>query len=402
MVASLRADPGPMSIWFTIPAAPGSDADWQRWALPVGNGKLAAMVYGGVGYEQIQFNEDTIWGGEPHGYGNPSASAAHLAALQTECFAYTGDSTMLANETSYLLGSPIQQAAYQNPGGLVLTFPHSGTLNYLRSLDLNSATVNVHYDYNSVTYNRDIFASAPSNRVIAVHFTASQPGSITFSCSYTNMGQTAAYSTSGNDLVMHASVTAFSKSTYGLANAVKYDARVRLIATGGTVSATSSSISVTNADDVVLLLSVASNVKNYNDLTADYVTICSNNVAAAAALGFTALRQAQTNDYENLFNRVVLDLGGNSRTNRGIGARKNQIALDGNDPQLVALDFQLGRYLMISGSRPGSQALNLQGKWNDNNAPSWDSKMTLNINEEMNYWGAEECNLSECTGRCST
>jgi len=394
---SLYADPGPMTIWFTAPATPGDDVQWQHWALPVGNGKLGAMVCGGVGSDQIQFNEDTIWGGQPHGYGNPSASAAQMAALQTACFSYTINATMLASEKSYLLGSPIQQAAYQNPGALVLTFPHSGTLNYLRSLDLKSATVNVHYDYNGVTYNRDIFASAPSNRVIAVHFTASQPGSITFSCSFNNEGQTAAYSTSGNDLVMHANVSAFSKSTYGLGNSVLYDARVRFIATGGTVSTSGSSISVTNANDVVLLLGVASNVKSYNDLTADYVTICSNNVAAAAALGFTALRQAQTNDYQNLFNRVVLDLGGNSRTNSDIGYRKNQIALDGNDPQLVALDFQLGRYLMISGSRPGSQALNLQGKWNDNNLPSWDSKMTLNINEEMNYWGAEVCNLSECT-----
>src|SRR6185503_979069 len=120
-------------------------------------------------------------------------------------------------------------------------------------------------------------------------------------------------------------------SSPALTNAVEYDARVRLIATGGAVSTDGSSISVTNADDVVLLLGVASNVKSYDDLTADYVTICSNNVAAAAALGFPALRQAQTNDYQNLFNRVVLDLGGNSRTNWDIGARKKQIALDGND-----------------------------------------------------------------------
>src|SRR5208283_4239524 len=178
------------------------------------------------------------------------------------------------------------------------------------------------------------------------------------------------------------SVTGFSKSTYGLPNSVNYDARVRLIATGGTVSTTSSSISVTNADDVVLLLGVASNVTNYNKLddnTNDYVTTCSNNVAAAAALGFTSLRQAQTNDYQNLFNRVVLDLGGNSRTNLDIGSRKQQMSADGNDPQLVALDFQLGRYLMISGSRPGSQPLNLQGKWNDLTSPSWRCEMTLNI-----------------------
>jgi alpha-L-fucosidase 2 len=391
LASSLLADPGPMSIRFTTPATPGDDTSWQRLALPVGNGKLGAMIYGGVGSEQIQFNEDTIWGGQPHDYSNPSASAAHLAALQTECFNFTANATMSADEKSYLIGSPIQQAAYQNPGALVFAFPHNSPTGYQRTLNLNTATVNVQYTNNGVGYNRDIFASAPSNRVIVLHFTASQPGSITFSCSFAT-AQTATYSTSGNDLVMHASVTAFSKSTYGLANLVKYDARVRLIATGGTVSTSGSSISVTNANDVVVLLGVASNVKSYNDLTADYVTICSNNVAAAAALGFTALRQAQTNDYQSL-----LDLGGNSRTNLDIGARKNQIAVDGNDPQLVALDFQLGRYLMISGSRPGSQALNLQGKWNDSNAPSWDSKMTLNINEEMNYWGAEVCNLSECT-----
>ncbi len=398
LASSLLADPGPMTIWFTTPATPGDDTSWQRLALPVGNGKLGAMIYGGVSSEQIQFNEDTIWGGQPHDYSNPSASAAHLAALQTECFNFTANATMSADEKSYLIGSPIQQAAYQNPGALVFAFPHTSWTGYQRTLNLNTATVNVRYTNNGVGYNRDIFASAPSNKVIAIHLTASQPGSITFSCSFVT-DQTATYSTISNDLVMHASITAFSKATYGLANSNKYDARVRIIATGGTVSKTSSSISVTNADDVVLLLGVASNATNYNnlDLNTNYVAICSNNVAAAAALGFTALRQAQQNDYTNLFNRVVLDLGGNSRTNLDIGARKNQIALDGNDPQFVALDFQLGRYLMISGSRPGSQALNLQGKWNDSNAPSWDSKMTININEEMNYWGAEVANLSECT-----
>jgi alpha-L-fucosidase 2 len=395
----LRADPGPMAIWFTAPGTPGNTTSWQQEALPVGNGKLAAMIYGAVGSEQIQFNEDTIWGGQPHDYSNPSATPAHLAGLQTDCFNRTADATFLSEATSYLMGVPIREAAYQPPGVLMLTFPHSGTLNYLRSLSLSTATVNVHYDYSGVTYNRDIFASAPSNRVIVLHFTASQPNSVTFSCSFTT-SQTATYSTVGNDLVMHASVSAIADARYyatGLTNGVKYDARVRLIATGGTVSTTSSSISVTNANDVVLLFSVASNVKNYNDLTADYVTICSNNIAQAAALGFPALRQAQTNDYQNLFNRVVLDLGGNSRTNQNTGYRKKQMAIDGNDPQLVALDLQLGRYLMIAGSRPGAQALNLQGKWNDNTAPSWDSKMTININEEMNYWGAEVCNLSECT-----
>jgi alpha-L-fucosidase 2 len=406
LAISLQADPGPMSIWFTAPATLDNTRSWQQQALPVGNGKLAAMIYGGVGTEEIQFNEDTIWGGQPHNYSNPNASAAHLAFLQTGCFNFTSDlaklpdgQTMLQDETAYLLGVPIREAAYQNPGALMLTFPHSGTQNYLRSLDLNTATVKMHYDYGGVTYYRDIFASAPSNHVIVIHFYASQPDSINFTCSFTTP-QSATSSTVGSNLIMHASVSAIADARYyatGLTNAVKYDARVRLITTNGTVSTTSSSISVANANDVVLLLSVASNVKSYNDLSADYATICSNYIADAAALGFDGLRQAQQADYTNLFDRVVLDLGGNSRTNLDIGARKKQMYMDGGDPQLVALDFQLGRYLMISGSRPGSQALNLQGKWNDSTAPSWDGKMTLNINEEMNYWGAEECNLSECT-----
>jgi alpha-L-fucosidase 2 len=395
----LQADPGPLSIWFSAPGTPGNGTSWYQEALPVGNGKLAAMIYGGVGSEQIQFNEDTIWGGQPHDYSNPNASKAHLQALQAECFSRTANATILADETAYLLGSPLHQTAYEPPGVLVLTFPHSGTLNYQRSLNLSNATVNVHYDYGGVTYNRDIFASAPSNKVIVLHFTASQSNSINFSCNFTTLQTALAnYTTASTDLVMHASVTAFSDSSYGLANAVNYDARVRLIATNGTVTIGATSLSVANASDVTLLLSVASNVKAYNDLSADYVTACSNNVASAAALGFAALRQAQQNDYTNLFNRVVLDLGTNAATySNSLGYRKQQMALNGNDPQLVTLDFQLGRYLMISGSRPGSQPLNLQGKWNDLANPSWGSKMTININEEMNYWGAEVANLSECT-----
>lgn len=391
------ADPGPLAIWFTNATAVGDATAWYQSSLPLGNGKLAAVVYGGTTNEQIQFNEDTVWGGQPHDYENTSATPATLAMLQTNCFSFLPDATMWGLETNYLVGTPLYHAAYQTAGVIALNFPPAGgTSNYMRSLDLNTATVNVHYDCNGVTYNRDIFASAPSNRVVAIHFTASQPGSITFSCNFTTL-QTATNYTVGNDLVMHASVTGWTNSSYGLPNSVKYDARLRLIATGGAVTVGSTNLAVTNANDVVLLLGVASNVKSYNDLTADYVTTCSNNVAAAGALGFTALRQAQQADYTNLFNRVVLDLGSNSRTNLDLASRRLQMRADGGDPQLVTLDFQLVRYLMISGSRPGSQPLNLQGKWNDLTNPNWRSEMTLNINEEMNYWGAEVCNLSECT-----
>src|SRR5262249_17811385 len=171
-VTHLRADPGPLVLWSATPGVPANSTSWQQEAYPVGNGKLAAMIYGGVGSEQIQFNEDTVWGGQPHDYVNPGASWFWYTNIQAECF-HTNSSLPAA--PAHLMSVPIREAAYQPAGILTLTFPHSGTVNYKRSLDLNTATVNVHYDYNGVTYSRDIFASAPSNRVIAIRFTANQP-----------------------------------------------------------------------------------------------------------------------------------------------------------------------------------------------------------------------------------
>ena len=164
--------------------------------------------------------------------------------------------------------------------------------------------------------------------------------------------------------------------------------------TAPSITTGASSISVTNADAVTLLLSVASNFKSYDDVSANPAIICSNNIAAAAANTFSQLRQAQLSDYQPLFQRVVLDLGSTAKTNFPTGYRVKR-AYEGDDPQLSALYFQMGRYLMISGSRPGSQPLTLQGKWNDVTAPSWDSKMTLNINQALNYSGAEIANLAE-------
>ena len=411
LASSLLADPGPMSISFTVPGVPGLDGpnnapavdkSWWSTGLPVGNGKLAAMVFGGVGYELIQFNEDTIWTGQPHDYSNPAMTSNHLATIQTECF---NGQDILTDAGNWLIATPSRLPEYQCPGALMLTCSHSIDSGYQRSLNLSNATVNVHYIYGGVRYDRDIFASAPSNRVIVVRFTTTNNSpTITFTCTLTNH-QSATYSTNGTDLIMHAKVSTRGDDRYftqnpSLTNAVWYDARVRMVAAGGTVTVGTNSLSVANATNVTLYLSVASNVKAYNDMSADYVTICSNNVANAAALGYTAVRQAQQSDYTNLFNRVVLDLGVNStRTSYDMGYRKKLMQSDPNDPNLVALFFQMGRYLMISGSRPGSQPLTLQGKWNDmtNMYSLWGSKMTLNINEEMNYWGAEAANLSECT-----
>jgi alpha-L-fucosidase 2 len=385
----LRADPGPLVLSSPAPAA-----NWNQEAYPVGNGKLAAMVFGGVAADEIQFNEDTIWTGQPHYYENPRATPTNLASIRTSVFNHQALST--SQQTNFM-SVPLRQAMYEPAGGLVLAFPHSAS-NYSRTLDLNTATASVRYDYDGVTYYRDVFASAPSNKVIVLRLTASQPSRISFTCTLTTPQPTNSLSAAGNDLVLNARVSVKPRPEYyaaGLTNAIEYVARVRVLAEGGTVTAGSNSLSVGDADAVTVLLSVASNFVKYDDLSANPAALCSNNVLAAASMTYGDLREAQLRDYQALFQRVVLDLGTTWKTNLSTGERLRG-ANEGDDPQLAALYFQMGRYLMIAGSRPGSQPLNLQGKWNDNINPSWESKMTLNINEEMNYWGAEACNLAEC------
>jgi len=389
------AEPGPLILWSTNAGVPSNDISWKHDAYPVGNGKLAAMVYGGITTEEIQFNEDTIWIGQPHYYENPNMTIQRLGAMRDKVFS---GSNIWTEAQAYLMSQPLRQASYQPAGSLILTFPHSGATNYKRILDLDTATVTVRDDHGGVTYTRDVFASAPSNRVLVVRLTANQPGKIAFTCSFATLQPSNSVFKSGNDLVLRAKVSVKPRPEYfdtGLTNAIEYEARVRVIAEGGTVNIGSNSISVTNANAVTLLLAVASNFLRYDDISANPTLLCSNILAAAAELTYEQLRAAQQADYQALFRRVQLDLGSTWKTNLPTGQRIRRVT-DGDDPQILTVYFQMGRYLMIAGSRPGSQPLNLQGKWNNTTNPSWESKMTLNINEEMNYWGADVCNLSEC------
>ena len=200
MALSLRADPGPLSIWFTNAAVPGNATPWFQESLPIGNGKLAAVVYGGVGTEQVQFNEDTIWTGQPHDYSHPNG-ASFLPSLRSNIFLMTaaGQTAFWNSCLTNFMSVPLRQAAYQPAGTLNLSFPHSWLINYKRELNLSNATVNVKYDFNGVTYNRDYFASAPSNKVLVIRLTASQAAKITFTATFSTL-QTATTNTVGNDL----------------------------------------------------------------------------------------------------------------------------------------------------------------------------------------------------------
>ena len=382
----LWADPSPLSLWYTAPAA-----NWSQ-ALPIGNGRLAAMIFGGPAEEHIQFNEDTIWAGQPHDYSHPGASN-YLAQIRQMIFDGQGANVFKDVAKSNFMSVPIRQCGYQPCGDLFLRFGHEGATNYQRSLNLDTATASVRYDFNGVTFQRDVFASY-QDQVIVVHLTASQPGQISFTTRFDSAHTNHTVSASGIDMVMHGKVTTVTYLN-DLSSVLQFETRARIVAQGGSVSAINGNLEVKNADAVTILLTDASSFVNYHDVSGDPSRKCADTMQAAAAKSYDTLRTRQLQDYQALFRRVSLDLGATKKTNFPTNLRVPLIA-EGDDPQLAALFFQMGRYLMISGSRPGSQPLNLQGKWNNKTDPPWESKWTLNINTEMNYWCGEECNLGEC------
>ena len=410
-VPMLWADAGPMVLFYDSPATYSSDAT-SNSALPIGNGRLVAMVYGGKDEEIVQFNEDTVWAGAPHDYSHAGA-ASYLQEIQDYIWAGQGEKAWgVADDTFMSVGggasgsNDMRLCPYQPTAELRLDMGHSSTVqNYRRQLDLATATVSVSYQVGGVTYQRDCFASYP-DQVIVVRLTASEAGQLSFSCRLTTPHQAVSNQVDGNDVVLHGAVTHVGRNA--IESEVEFEARVRVLCEGGSVSASGSRLQIQNADSVTLVLAAASNFVRYNDLSGDPAGLALGMIEDAATKGYATLRQDQLDDYQSLFNRVTLDLGTSSKVDNptnerieaiatGCDAAKNDwSSFDADDLQLVALNFQMARYLLISGSRPGSQPLNLQGKWNNEVEPSWEGKMTLNINEEMNYWGTEVANLAEC------
>ena len=353
------AAPSPLTLWYRQPA--------KLWveALPVGNGRLGAMVFGGAARERIQFNEDTVWTGEPHDYAHHGAARYLPQIRQLLWEGKQKEAEDLAMKE--FMSEPLHQKAYQALGDLYLEFPNiqeSGVSNYRRQLDLDTGIASVQFDFQGVTYRREVFASYPAN-VVVVRLTASDPSKL----SYHPQLKSA-----------HAGAEETANSISGPVEdgAIRYQAA---LSTSG------------DRDGVTIVLAAATNFKNYRDVSADPKARVSATLATAGEQGYQKLRAQHVADYQRLFRRVTLDLGPapDLPTDERIAA----FAKTG-DPALVALVFQYGRYLMIGSSRPGGQPANLQGIWNESNRPAWDSKYTDNINTEMNYWPVEETNLSEC------
>ncbi|MCX6626206.1 MAG: glycoside hydrolase family 95 protein, partial [Candidatus Solibacter sp.] len=377
--AAAVAQQSPLTLWYDKPAVLWTDA------LPVGNGHMGAMVFGGAAHERVQFNQHTVWTGEPHDYAHKGA-AQSLAKIRELLWAgKQKEAEDLAMKE--FMSEPIRQKAYQAFGDLLLETPGAeNPTGYRRSLDLDTGIATTEFTAGGIQFRRDVFASYPANAIV-VRISASKPGGLAF--------QAALKSAHANSQVTGLPSGELSMTGQVAESAIRFEARLAATVQGGKQEVLDGKLSITGADSATLILTGATNFKNYRDVTADPKPRNNATLAGLRGKSYETLRAAHTKDHQALFRRVSLDLSATPAAKLPTDERIAAFAA-GNDPALVALLFQYGRYLMIGSSRPGGQPANLQGIWNDSNTPAWDSKYTDNINTEMNYWPVEETHLSEC------
>jgi alpha-L-fucosidase 2 len=347
------------------------------------------MVFGGVERDRIELNEDTLWAGGPYDPDNPDALAALPEARRLIFEGKYSEANQLIG--AKMMAKPLRQMPYEPVGGLILSFPEPKAIeNYRRELNLDTAITRVTYASGGVHFTREVFSS-PVDQVIVVRLTADKPGQLSFTARM-ETPQKATVNVELPDLLVMRGVNGASQ---GIAGALTFQARVRVLAQGGATGATQDTVSVSNADSVTLLIAVATSYRSFKNVSGDPEATTAKQIRAAGKKSFDALRVRHVAEHQRLFRRVELDLGVTDAAKLPTDERIRSFAA-GNDPQLAALYFQFGRYLLISSSRPGCQPATLQGIWNESMTPPWDSKYTININTEMNYWPAETGNLAEC------
>ena len=369
-----------LKLWYAQPA--------QKWveALPLGNGRLGVMTFGGTAVEQLQLNEETFWGGSPHRNDSPTALEQLPRVRQLIFEGHNAEAQSLMERTfrTERNGMP-----YQTLGSLMLHFPgHEAATDYRRELDLKRAVATTEYKIGETTYRREVFSSFVDD-VVVVRITADQPGQITFTADYQSpLAITVARS--GRALVMSGK----GQDHEGVPGKVRMSTQVQALNEGGRVSVTDRELQVEGANAVTLYISAATNF-------VDYSRVDGNETKRAAAILKQAMRRPyadavrmHTETYARQFDRVRFELPETKASAEQTHLRVQHFN-DGNDPQLAALMFQFGRYLLISSSQPGGQPANLQGIWNEKLLAPWDGKYTININLEMNYWPAERANLTE-------
>ena len=378
--AILAAQQSPR-LWYKTPAA-----DWSQ-ALPIGNGRLAGMVYGGTADEQIQLNEESIYAGKRMDRNNPAARQNIPVIRRLLLDGKVKEAEELADKD--MLAIPRRQPPYEPLGDLTLHFDGvdaNAVQNYQRALDLYDGVVSVSFDVGGVHYTREVFASYPDH-VIVMQIVASRPAALNFSVSLTRAQDGTPVLEKENKIVLTG--TALPPASKNYADEPKEGAQfagvVRVFADGQI-----SGDHVRDAKEATLILTAATNVWGL-----DPEQRCRQLLQDATAHPYPELLNRHKADFRNLAARVSLSLGDDSANTIPTDELLKRTAAGGDDRALTALYFAYGRYLLQSSSREDSMPANLQGKWNEKFDPSWGSKYTININTEMNYWPAEVCNLGE-------
>ena len=398
--AQLTTNDPNLKLWYNKPAT-----IWEE-ALPLGNAKTGAMVFGGIAKERFQLNDNTLWSGYPNPGNNPDAPN-FLPIVRELIFAGNYDSAA-AVWKKHMQGPysarylPLADLWIENQ--LIDTIPS----NYYRDLDLNNALATVKYTIKGVTYKREIFISHPDKAMI-IRITTDKKGTISFITSVTSKLKFQTTAIGNDQLVLKGKAPMYvanrdyepKQIVYDDVEGMNFEVHVKLVAEGGTIKQQNNELVVTNANAVTIYLSEATSFNGFNKSPGregkDPSVEAKANLNNVLKKSFAQIKAAHIKDYQSLFKRVELNLGVDpQKTKQPTDIRLKQYGASPDDYQLQTLYYQFGRYLMIAASRPGSRPTNLQGIWNDHVQPPWGSNYTTNINTEMNYWLAENTNLSEC------
>lgn len=388
----LQFDPS-TTLWYEQAAK-----EWEE-ALPVGNGRLGAMVFGSYTEERVQINEETHWTGGPYST-TVKGGYSILPEIQKNIF----EGRPLAAHKLFgrhLMGYPVEQQKYQSTANLHLFFPGGKEISdYRRWLDLRTGIVHVEYVSEGVKYHREVFASVP-DQVIIVRLSCDKEDGLNFRAqlrgvrNMTHSNYATDYFRMDGYGVDGLEVTGKSADYMGVEGQLRYHVRLKAVNEGGIIKVEGTQMIIENADAVTICIAAATNFVNYLDVSADPKLRVNNDLSSIEDKSYELLKSAAVEDYKSLFDRVRLELP--VTENSYLPTDKRMKAFEDNsDPNLAALAYNFGRYVLISSSRPGTQPANLQGIWNEDMSPSWDSKYTTNINTEMNYWPVESGNLPEC------
>lgn len=392
MPADYKPNSDSTVLWYKQPAKVWSDA------MPLGNGRLGAMVFGEPEKERILLNEETVWTGGPY---NPTnvEGAKHIQEIRQLVFEGNYAKAHWAFGR-YLMGYPVEQQKYQPLGDLKLEFQgHKDVADYRRDLDMDTAVASVEYTHGKVTYKREVLVSNV-DQVVAMRLTANKPGQISFKAQLTGY-RNGAHSNYGSEQFRMEPISpdtlelaGHTSSYLGIEGKIRYYARAKFIVDGGSMEVDYNSLMVSGADAVTIIIPAATNFVNYRDVSASEKERVMTTLKSVAGKSYGQIKKDHIAAHQKLFRRVSIKMESTPSSKLPTDQRCKAFVQGKADPELASLYFQFARYLLISSSLPGTKPANLQGIWNEEMNPSWDSKFTTNINLEMNYWAAEVGNLS--------